>query len=405
MKPFGKLISFDKALDIAKRNANPITRIERVSLEESLGRVLAEDIIAEHNTPPFNRVAVDGFAVIAADTFRSSRQNPKTLEIVDVIYAGARPEKEVRAGTCIQVSTGVKMPNGADSVVMVEDIKFENNNIKVVKPIYPGANVAPIGEDVKKGELILKKGQLITPGNLGILASQGMENVTVYEKPKVAIIPTGDEITPIGQKLEETHIYDINSHTVSAIVNQNGGIAIRFAIISDTQESLKNAMIKALEADMVVFTGGSSVGERDILADVLDKEGEVLFHGIQIKPGKPTLFAVVDDKPFWGMPGYPTSCLINAYLLLIPTIRKIARLPLARKIEVPAKLAENVSGSIGRKQFLPVYLEGDMAVPLFKESGAITGTAKADGFIVVPENIDMIREGEVATVILFNDIV
>ncbi len=402
MKPFGKLISFDKALYIAKHNSNPITRTEKVNLDKSLGRVLAENVIARHNTPPFNRVAVDGFAVIADDTFGSSRQNPKVLEIVDVLYAGVKPKKEVKVGTCIQVSTGVKMPKGANAVVMVEDIKYQNNQIKVVKPIYPGANVAPIGEDIKRGELILKKGQLITPGNLGVLASQGMENVMVYEKPKVAIIPTGDEITPVGQKLEETHIYDINSHTVSAIVNQNGGIAIRFAIIGDTQKSLKNAIIKALEADMVVFTGGSSVGERDILADVLDKEGEVLFHGIQIKPGKPTLFAVVDCKPFWGMPGYPTSCLINAYLLLIPTIRKIARLPIAKKIEVSAKLAENVSGSVGRKQFLPVYLEDDTAIPLFKESGAITGTAKADGFIVIPENIDMIREGEVVTVILFN---
>ncbi|UCG54961.1 MAG: molybdopterin molybdotransferase MoeA, partial [Dehalococcoidia bacterium] len=274
MKPFGKLFSFDKALDIAKHNVNPITRTERVYLDKSLDRVLAEDIIARHNTPPFNRVAVDGFAVIAADTFSSSRQNPKKLEIIDVLYAGVKPKKEVRVNTCIQVATGVKMPNGADSVIMVEDIKYQNGHIEVVKPIYPGANVAPIGEDIKRGELVLKKGQLITPGNLGVLASQGMENVMVFEKPKVAVIPTGDEITPIGQELDETHIYDINSHTVSAIINQNGGIAIRFAIIGDTPEELKNVILEALKADMGIFTGGSSVGERDILSNVLDKEGK-----------------------------------------------------------------------------------------------------------------------------------
>jgi molybdopterin biosynthesis enzyme len=185
------------------------------------------------------------------------------------------------------------------------------------------------------------------------------------------------------------------------VVSENGGVALQFGIVGDTQKELRDAIAATSVADLVVFTGGSSVGERDLMFDILKEEGEVLFHGIQVKPGKPTMFAVVRGKPLLGMPGYPTSCLINAYLILLPALRKMAHLPSKRGVGISAILGERVPGGIGRRQFLPVRLEGDRAVPLFKESGAITGIARADGYIIVQENIDILEKGEPVTVILF----
>jgi len=401
MKPFGKLTSLENALKTIESNVTAICRTEKVDLDDGLGRVLAEDITAGHSTPPFDRAAVDGYAVMAEDTFGSTRRKPRGLENIDRLYAGEKPQKEVGAGTCIQVATGVKMPSGADAVVMVEDVSYRNGRVEIMKPVFPGANIARTGEDIKRGEVVLRKGQVLDPGKLGVLASQGMSSVEVYEKPRVAVIPTGDEITAVGQALAEGQIYDINSHTVSAVINQSGGNAIHFDITGDTRQKLKAAVKEALKADLVVFSGGSSVGERDMLADILNEEGEVLFHGIQIKPGKPTMFGIVQGKPFWGMPGYPTSCLINAYILLSPAIRKAAHLPPEKPVQINATLGCSVSGSVGRRQFLPVRLDGDKAVPLFKESGAITGTALASGYIVVPENIDLLAEGSPVTVTLF----
>ncbi len=401
MKPFGTLLPFDEALRIINDHITPIGHIEKLGLDDCLGRVLAEDIVAVRSTPPFDRAAMDGYAVKARDTFGTSRQSLGILGVVDVVYAGEKPQRRVAHGECIQIATGAVMPAGADAVVMIEDVSREADHIRVIKPTYPGANLARAGEDIKKGETALGEGQVLDPGKVGVLASQGMRHIPVYQRPRVAVIPTGKEIAESGKKLKPGQVYDINSYTISAVVSENGGVAIRFDIVGDTQKELRDAVAAASAADLVVFTGGSSVGERDLMFGILKEEGEVLFHGIQVKPGKPTMFALVRGKPFLGMPGYPTSCLINSYLLLSPALRKMAHLPSKRGVAISAGLGERVPGSIGRRQFLPVRLEGDRAVPLFKESGAITGIARADGYIIVPENIDILEKGEPVTVILF----
>jgi molybdenum cofactor synthesis domain-containing protein len=401
MKPFGTLLSFEEATSIIDTGIEPITRTENLKLDDCLHRILAQDIIATRSTPPFNRAAVDGYALKARDTFGLSRQNPGMLNLIDVVYAGTEPKSKLNAGECIQVATGAKMPHGGDAVVMIEDVSLEGDQIKVVKSVYPGANIAPKGEDIKKGELVLKEGFYLSPANIGVLASQGLSRVNVFNKPTVAVIPTGEEIGAVGKRLKPTQIYDINSYTVSAVVADNGCLPVKFAIVNDNIESLKANIEAGLESDMVVFSGGSSVGERDLLFGVLEEMGEVLFHGIQIKPGKPTMFARVKGKPIFGMPGYPTSCLMNAYILLLPALRKMARLPQKRNIIVNAKLGERVPGNVGRKQFMPVRVEGDTAVPIFKESGSITGTAGADGYIVVNANIDIMEKAKPVKVILF----
>ncbi len=401
MKPFGALLSFEEAKRAVETNIKPIARVEAVSIDDASGRVLAEDVVATMSIPSFDRAAMDGYAVKARDTFDSGQFNPKVLNLVGELHAGETPQKRVNTGECIQIATGAIMPAGADAVVMVEDTEAESGRVKVFKSAYPKANVGRKGEDIKKGLSILKEGFVLDPGKVGVLASQGIIQVRVYQRPEVAILPTGEEVIEVGRKLRRGQVYDINSHTISSVVQANGGIPIRVGIAGDNLEELKSTIGEALKSDLVVLSGGSSVGERDLLVDVLQGWGQILFHGIQVRPGKPTLFAMIEGKPLMGMPGYPTSCLINTYLFILPAIRKMAHLPPRRGETVEARLSRRVPGSVGRRQFLTVKIEGNEAVPVFKESGAITSVAEADGYIEIAENIDLLEKGEPVTVTLF----
>jgi len=401
VKPFGALLPFDEAKRVIDDNIKPMARTESVNIDDSLGRVLAEEVMATLSTPPFDRAAMDGYAVKAKDTFNSSQLNPKVLNLIGELHAGETPQKRVNTKECIQIATGAMMPKGSDAVVMVEDTEKENKKIKIFKSVYPKANMAEKGEDIKEGELILKHGLVLDPGKIGVLASQGTNKIRVYEKPKLAIIPTGEEVCEVGKRLRRGQVYDINSHTISSVVRANGCLPVKYRIVGDDNEELKSTIAEALKNDLVVISGGSSVGERDLLLDVLQNMGEVLFHGIQVKPGKPTIFALIQGKPIMGMPGYPTSCLINTYLLLLPAIRKMAHLPPRKREIVEARLSRRVPGSVGRRQFLTVRIDGDKAVPMFKESGAITSVAEADGYIEIAENIDLLEKGEPVTVTLF----
>jgi len=216
----------------------------------------------------------------------------------------------------------------------------------------------------------------------------------------VAIVPTGSEIVSLGCELKDAQVYDINSYTLSAIIRENGCIPVKFDVTPDNYEDIRNAMVNALKYDMVVFSGGSSVGESDILCDIIQELGNILFHGVQIKPGKPILFGVVKGKPVFGIPGYPTSCLSSGYRFLLPAVRQLARLPRRKDIVVRSKLAQRVVSTLGRSQFLTVRLEDGLAHPVFKESGAITSMADADGYVDIPTNVDLLEKGEEVDVIL-----
>ena len=401
MKPFGALLPYEEAKQVVETNIKPVMRIETVSIDDASGRVLAEDITATMSIPSFNRAAMDGYAVKAKDTFNSGQFSPKVFNLVGEIHAGMAPQKKVNTGDCIQIATGAMMPTGTDAVVMVEDTETEDGSVKVFKSVYPGANVGRKGEDIKKGAVVLKQGFVLDPGRVGVLASQGITQVKVYVKPAVAVLPTGEEVVEVGKKLKQGQLYDINSHTISSVVGENGGIPVRVGITGDTLDELKSTIKEALKSDFVVLSGGSSVGEWDLLVDVLQDWGEILFHGIQVKPGKPTIFAMIEGKPLMGMPGYPTSCLINTYLFLLPSVRKMAHLPPRKGQTVEAKLSRRVSGSVGRRQFLTVRIDGEEAVPVYKQSGAITSVAEADGYIEVAQNIDLLEKGTPVTVTLF----
>jgi len=402
MKPFGALLPFEEAKRIIEINIKPINRVEIIDIDDSLGRVLAEDIVATLSTPPFNRAAMDGYAVKARDTFNSGQSNPRVLNLVGELHAGETPQTRIKIGECIQIATGAMMPGGADAVVMVEDTETENNRVKVFKSAYPKANVAPKGEDIRKGNTVLSQGFILDAGKIGVLASQGIQQIRVYEKPEVAVLPSGEEVVEVSKRLRQGQVYDINSHTVASVVKANGGNPVRFGVVGDKVEELKSIITEALKNDVVVISGGSSVGERDLLVSVIQDWGEILFHGVQVKPGKPTMFAIIQGKPIFGMPGYPTSCLINSYLFLLPAVRKMAHLPPRTGETVKASLSRRVPGSVGRKQFLTVRVDGGEAVPVFKESGAITSVASADGYIEIADNIDLLEKGEPVTVTLFS---
>lgn len=399
MEPFKLLVSHEKAEEIIQSRTVPIERTENISVQDAVNRVIAEDILADSFVPPFDRSAMDGYAVIAEDTFKAAEQQV-LLTMDGVIHAGEVSECTITKGHCLQIATGSPIPPGADAVVMVEFTERRNNNILITKPVYPGGNVSRRGEDIKKGDVVLNRGSVLSPSKIGTLTALGKTQVKAYQKPLVSVIATGTEIVTPGKPLNPGQIYDVNSYTLEAVLKENGAAVIKHPIITDETDKLAQELEKALESDMIIFSGGSSVGEKDLLANILEGMGEILFHGVQIKPGKPTLFGIVKGKPVFGMPGHPTSCLSNAYIFLIPSIRKMARLPINIARTVRAKIGKRIVSSSGRKQFLTVQLDNNIAYPVFKHSGAITSMAQADGYIMLPVNLDVIEEGEEIDVIL-----
>jgi molybdopterin molybdotransferase len=400
MRPIKRLIQLDEALRLVFERVQPIERIHEIAIEESLGRVAARDVVSRTSVPPFARSAMDGYAVRAADTYGASRTKPKKLKIVEAIYAGTVAKEPLAKGQSSEIATGAMLPKGADAVVMVEDTELERGCVVVGTPVHPGQNVSRKGEDIVPGTKVLSKGELLNPSKIGALAAIGNRTVATYAKPVVGIVPTGNEIAPLGSVLRPGQVYDINSYTIAGVVESNGGVSKKLGIVDDDLSDLTNAVRSGSDCDILVFSGGSSVGERDIMLDVLEEEGEVLFHGVAVKPGKPTLFGVIGRQLVFGMPGYPTACLSNAYIMLRPVLRKMARLPEDPPASVRAKMSKRVVSTTGRTQFLTVRLEDGIAHPAFKESGAITSMAFADGYVVIPADVDMLEKNEEVLVYL-----
>ncbi|NPA75534.1 MAG: molybdenum cofactor biosynthesis protein [Euryarchaeota archaeon] len=401
MRPFRDLIPFEKARQIVLDNIRPVMRMESVPLTRAAGRVLAEDIRSEVAVPPFSRAAEDGYAVRAEDTYGAGQYAPKELKIVGRINTGEGKELFISEGEAVEVATGALIPEGADAVVRVEDTERDGEVLRVYRPVHPGFDIAPAGEDIKKGEVVLKEGALLTPARVGALAAIGVAEVKVYSRPRVAILPSGDELVRPGSKLERGKIYDVNSYTLASVVEQNGGEAVLLDYVRDEYEDIESKLLKALEYDVVVFSGGSSVGERDLLVDVVSKHGEIKFHGVQIKPGKPTWFALIGDVAVFGMPGFPTSCLNDAYQFLVPALRRMAHLPMPVERVVQRKMARRITSTLGRMQFFTVRIDDEYAYPAYKTSGAITSLANSDGYIVIPATSDLVEKDEVVEVHLW----
>ncbi|MGH8636505.1 MAG: molybdopterin molybdotransferase MoeA, partial [Burkholderiales bacterium] len=262
-------------------------------------------------------------------------------------------------------------------------------------------NVSRRGGDLSAGQAVLRPGDVLNPSRLGALAAAGVAELTVYAQPMVTILSTGNEIVEPGRPLGPAQIYDINRYTLSAIVSAHGGVAQILPAAPDNLPELLRTLDRTADSDILIFSGGSSVGKKDLVLDVVQSAGEVLFHGIAVKPGKPTIFGRVRGTPVLGMPGNPTSCLSNAYLLLVPILRRIARLPDFRPQTTRVPLARRIVSTTGRHQFYTVRVENGMAVPAFKASGDITSMSQADGYIEIPAQTDLVEAGEVVEVTLF----
>ncbi len=398
MRPIKKLIQVDEAISIALEAAAPLKRTERVPLLSAVGRVSAEDVVSSLHVPPFSRSAMDGYAVRARDTFGASKSTPVTLRVNEVVYAGIVPKKSLSKGLCAEIATGAMLPSGADSVVMVENTEPEGDGVSVTEPLHPGQNISRKGEDIVPGVRLISKGEMLNPSKIGALAAVGIGSVKVYAKPLVAVIPTGNEIAELGTRLKPGQVYNINSYTLASVVAANGGEVRISGIVNDSVDDLENVMRSNSDCDILLFSGGSSVGERDVMLDVLERRGKVKYHGVAMKPGKPTLFGLAGSQLVFGMPGYPTSCLSNAYVFVVPVLRKMARLPPSPPGSVLATLSKRVVSTTGRTQFLTVRLEGGLARPAFKESGAITSMSHADGYVIIPADVDLLEKGEEVTV-------
>jgi molybdenum cofactor synthesis domain-containing protein len=301
----------------------------------------------------------------------------------------------------MRIFTGAPLPEGADAVVPQEDVTTDGERVRVRGRIAPGAYVRPAGEDVRTGDVVVEPGGPIGAAEVGLLATLGYSQVRVYRRPRVAILSTGNEIVEPGEPLAPGQIYDINRFTLASIVTAHGGVPVVLPSAPDTLDALSAAIDAALAEDVLVFSGGSSVGERDLILDVLKVRGEVVFHGVAVKPGKPTVFGRVAGKPVLGMPGYPTSCLSNGYMLLVPMLRRMARLPDHHPHVVRVPLARRIVSTTGRHQFYTVRVTDGSAVPAFKASGDITSMAHADGYIEIPAQVDIVEAGELVDVKLF----
>ena len=379
---------------------------ETVGLDRALGRVLAREIRAAQFVPGFDRSTVDGYALRGADTFGCSVSIPALLTCTGAVEMGKEPAFAVGPYQCAAIPTGGALPEGADAVQMVEHTEdYGGGEIGIVKSVPPGANLIFKGDDVKPGDLVLPKGRRLEPQDIGALAALGVTQVPVVPKLRVGLISTGDELVPREGDPGPGQVRDVNGPLVAALLAQVRAEPVPLGIVPDREELLREAVEKALETcDCVVLSGGSSVGEKDAACRVMASLGEVLCHGVAMKPGKPTLLGKAGGKPILGLPGHPVAALFTAKLFLIPLLARLEGRTWAERT-VSARLAQTVPANHGRAQYTGVTLEekpdGLWAVPIWGKSGLITTLAGADGFFCVPRDREGIPAGESVEVSLF----
>ncbi len=392
-KEFLNLMDPDEVKKIID-SLNMERKIERINLSDAYQRVLAEDVHALIDLPPFNRASMDGYAVQAQDTFGASEDNPIILNLIEKIRAGDSPSKEVQKGTCSEVGAG------ADAVVMVEVTDIQNDKVEIMEAVAPGTNRALQGSDIEKGQLLMEKGTLLTAAKIGALSAVGLKEIPVFAKPIVAVISTGNELIKPEEELKHGKLYDINSESISNAVKSCGCTPLASTIVKDDYDSIKNRIDSYKDADVIITSGGTSAGAGDILRQVVEDMGKILVHGISVKPGKPTLIGTLPDEGgnvvLFGLPGYPVSALMIFHGFVAPFLRGIAGVNefMEKKESRSLKLGRRYHSARGRSHFVLVKIEGSIAHPILKDSGAITALAEADGYFEVPKNVEIMEKGE-----------
>ncbi len=393
------MITVDEALDKILSNIHPLG-FEKVSILESLGRVIGEDIRAGRNIPPFDNSAMDGYALISADVEKASSSHPVRLEVIEDLPAGAFPTKKVKRGEAIRIMTGAPVPKGADTVIPIEETKKENESVLILKATAPGENIRRSGEDVKTGDRVISRDDMIRPAEVGMLASVGRSFVSVYQKPLVAILCTGDELVDVDGNLDEVKIISSNSYSLGAQVKDCGAMPLQLGIAKDRKEEIEEKFRQGIRADVVISSAGVSVGDYDFVKDVMKRLGmEMIFWKVAMRPGAPLAFGTIGGKPMFGLPGNPVSSMISFEQFVRPSLLKMMGHRKLFRPTVEAVLKEDVKKAAGKRYFIrgSVSFEKDqyfVTTTGEQGSGILRSMVKANGLIVIPEEQEKVRAGE-----------
>ncbi len=406
MKDFFQVLDIQSVLAL-KESFEPV-EAQTVGLDDALGRILAQEVVAEEDIPGFDRATMDGYAVAASSTFGASEGNPAYLTVAGSIKMGQRPDFDLSAGQAARIATGGMLPQGSDSVIMVEHTDMlDETTIEVYRSVAPGQHVVAADDDAPKGRTLLTPGCRLRPQELGILAACGLQTVSVYRRPRVGIISTGDEIVPARVRPQRGQIRDVNAHTLSGLVRQAGAEPIRMGIVPDRYQDLLDRCQEALRtADTVLISGGSSVGTRDLTVDVLSAiaDTQILVHGVSISPGKPTILARCGQKAFWGLPGHVTSAMVVFTILVQPFLQRIGGLKPSPPLRIKARLTRNLASAQGRVDYVRVRLDqtGDewTAEPVLGASGLIRTMVEAHGLIAIDLNSEGLDKDTLVDVLL-----
>jgi molybdopterin molybdotransferase len=411
----GKMKDFFKVVDIetvcALRTAFPAVEAEWLPLADAGGRILAESVTADLDIPGFARSTMDGYALRGSATFGATESNPGYLTVVGAVAMGEQPRMVIGPGEAVRIATGGMLPQGADAIVMIEHTEtLDDQTIEVYKSVAPGQHVVARGEDIAAGRTLLVRGQPVRPQEAGLLAALGHEKVRVFRKPRIGIISTGDEVVPVNAVPGPAQIRDVNSTTLAAMTTAAGGQPRTYGIVHDDLDRLKSTCARALaENDIILVSGGSSVGMRDFTISAFEAQAdaEIMVHGVSISPGKPTILARSGTKPMWGIPGHVTSAMVVFHVLVQPFISYLGGLDdrFRRVFAIPARLTRNLSSSQGRVDFVRVRLvEQDgvlCAEPLLGKSGLIHTMVKADGLVrIAAESEGLDKDDRVAVEII-----
>jgi molybdopterin molybdotransferase len=417
VKPLFKVSTPQEVITVLKDHLNlkelTQSNIEEVDIKTALHRFIAEEIVAPANLPGFNRSTMDGYAIRAEDSFGATDNLPSYLKIIGEIKMGIKPEFKIYPGETVKISTGGMLPEGVNAVMMVEYTEqIDDTTLEVRRTISPWENVVREDEDLKKGESILRKGHRLRPQDIGVLAGIGKTYIKIYKKPKIAIISTGNEIIPAEGEPRIGQIRDINSYTLGVCIEEAGGFPVYRGIIKDEVFLLEQEVKKTIKEDKVeavIISGGSSVGIRDVTLEVLNSLGKpgVLIHGVSVKPGKPTILAIADNKPIFGLPGHPVSAMIIFDLFVRPLIRWLqgGEYNDNSAKEIEAELICNMVSDSGREDYVRVFVykkgEKFYAEPVLGKSGLISTMVRASGLIKIGLNIEGLEKGSKVMVKLF----
>ncbi len=405
-----EIITLEEAKEKLSQHWQPSKKTENIPLESCEGKILGKDVKSNVDLPPFDRSVYDGYALNASETFEAEENDPIKLKCVGKVLAGQKPDVNVGENECVEISTGAPVPEDVNAVVMVEDTSSSGDKVRVRRSVSPYENIKEKGSEIERGEVIVRKGRKITPQIYGGLFACGVRKVPIIARPRVGVISSGEELVDIDSELDIGEIYDVNGPTITSAAKICGADSSYLGIVEDDRSAIKSNIKENLENfDALITTGGTSAGSSDLIPDTIDELGEpgIIVHGLAQKPGKPTFLAVIDDKPIFGLPGYPVSAYMVFDQLVSPYLHEMSGAPARERRKFQAELNRKMLSARGRRELVPVRLEKkedkNLAISLRKGSGAITSLSRANGYFVVPQSKELIEEGETVTVKVFEN--